>query len=353
VWCKWNAAPNKADSPVSGFFGKVRGRAAEAQRWGTPVHVRMNKTFLFRFDGARENDEFLEHARSQGHLVYSGTEMKLTRGWIPDFIEVVLDDNLVACSLTIFELESTENVGRVSARKYLPESSHEILETFRQYLHRVLQRCRSTADPRARDIQQLDDALGHAAQTSIWTAAALRRPPRTVERLPLIDQGIALRNSPIESRTHYQTSSLRGELSLSAREHKTLSRTVLILDAVARGWDKSDASLRAWRGARSQPLRNDIRQNPSKFPTLSVLLLGQKTGVGVMIEDVARELCVIWSLFQPGHHSQATVLTALEKFLPIDRNLDPRVSVRKVFETARLVLDDGAAQPLGDNAPRG
>jgi hypothetical protein len=170
----------------------------------------MHKTFLFRFDGAGENDEFLDHARSQGHVVYSGIEMKLTRGWIPDFLEVSLNDNPVACSLTIFELESTEHVARASARKYLPESSHDILEIFRRYLHRVLQRCRSTADPRAGDIQQLDEALGRAEHTSIWTAAALRRPPQTVERLPLIDQGIAPPKSAIDSRTHNQTSSLSG-----------------------------------------------------------------------------------------------------------------------------------------------
>ena len=75
----------------------------------------MNKAFLFRFDGARENDTFLDHARSLGQLVYTGIEMKRPRGWIPDFIEVLLDENAAACSLTIFELESTGNVARLSA----------------------------------------------------------------------------------------------------------------------------------------------------------------------------------------------------------------------------------------------
>lgn len=309
----------------------------------------MHRAFLFRFDGARENDEFLEHARSQGHLVYSGIEMKLTRGWIPDFIEVLLDDNAVECSLSIYELESTETVALVSARKYLPESSQDILESFRQYLDRVLRRCRSTADPRTGEIQQLLDALGRAAQTRIWTAAALRRPPRTVEKLPLIDQDLLFgrRDSAIGPQAHNEANSLRGELSLSSREHKTISRSVLILDAVTRGWDKSDASLRAWRNLRSQPLRNDVRQNSSKYPALAVLLLGQKTGVRVTIEEVARELCAIWSQFQPGRHSETAVLAALEKFLPIDRELDLNASVRKAFERARSVLSNSAAQPFG------
>jgi hypothetical protein len=93
-------------------------------------------------------------------------------------------------------------------------------------------------------------------------------------------------------------------------------------------------------------LRNDVQHNPSNFPTLSVLLLGQKTGARVIIENAARELCAIWSQFQPGRHSEAIVLTALERFLPIDRELDPNASVRIAFEKARRVLDESAAQPF-------
>jgi hypothetical protein len=77
--------------------------------------------FLFRFDGARENDEFLNLARSKGHLVYAGLAMQLQRGWIPDFVEVTLDEKAATCTITIVELESTEGSALVSARKYLPE----------------------------------------------------------------------------------------------------------------------------------------------------------------------------------------------------------------------------------------
>ncbi len=276
--------------------------------------------------------------------------MILNRGWIPDFVEVSLDDNPVSCSLTIFELESNEGVALASARKYLPESSQDIFTAFRQYLRRVLQRCRSTSDPRTDDIQQLDDTLDRIPHPSIWAAAALRRPPRTVERLPLIDQGHTPRTLETNSVTHEPRGSLAGELSLSAREHKTLSRSVLILDAVTRGWDKSDASLRAWRNLRSQPLRNDIQLNSSGFPALSVLLLGQKTGVRVNIDDVARELSAVWNRFQSGQHSEASVRAALEKFLPLGRELDPNAPVRVAFEGARAVLNDSAIKRLGRSA---
>ena len=301
----------------------------------------MSKTFLFRFDGARENDEFLEHARSQGHLVYEGLAMQLQHGWIPDFVEVPLHgetEDGPACAVTIVELEGTAGVALVSARKYLPESSQDILSTFRQYLQRVLQRCRSTADLRVEDIQRVHDVLARSTEISIWSAGALRQPPQVVERLPLTDQGRGSAGTSIAPEGKRMPDPLAGEMSLSPRHHKNLSRSILILDAVARGWDKSDASLRAWRNLRSQPLRRQIQQYPDDFPTLSALLLGEKSGVRVSIDDVAREVSVIWNQFQPGRHSDTTVRGALSRFLPMDRELDPNASVRVAFEKARLVL---------------
>jgi hypothetical protein len=50
-------------------------------------------TFLFRLDGAQENEAFLDLARSKGHFVYAGLAMTLERGWVPDFVEAVIDDD--------------------------------------------------------------------------------------------------------------------------------------------------------------------------------------------------------------------------------------------------------------------
>ena len=130
--------------------------------------------------------------------------------------------------------------------------------------------------------------------------------------------------------------------SLSPRDHKSLSRSVLILDAVARRWDMSDATLRAWRNHRSQPLRRQIRENEGDFPALCLLLLGSKLGVQVVINDAARELATIWSQFELERHSEASVISALEKFLPIDRTLDKNASVRIAFEKAREILRGNA-----------
>ena len=291
------------------------------------------KTFLFRFDGAQENDAFLEHARLNGHVVYAGLAMTLDCGWVPDFVEVRADEDGV-CSLTLIELEATASLARIGARKYLPESSTSILTKFHEYLDRVLQRCRVAADPRSTDIQGLSDALRGDLTVRFWTAGALRQPSEIVERLPLIDQGHSLERTVARPRDDEdEPDHLDGHL-LSARVHKNVSRSVLILDAVVRGWDKSDASLRAWRNLRLQPLRREIREHPEEFPALVSLLLGQKTGIRLTINDVSRELCAIWNRFQPGRHSEASVLTTIRKFMPLDRTLDPNASVRIAFAKA-------------------
>lgn len=298
----------------------------------------ISKTFLFRLDGAQENDAFLEQARLDGLVVYAGLAMTLDCGWVPDFVEVRADES-GGCSLTLVELEATANMARIGARKYLPESSTTILTKFHEYLDRVLQRCRVAADPRSTDIQGLSDALRGDLTIRVWTAGALRQPPQIVERLPLIDQGHSF--EPADTRLRGdedEPDPLDGHL-LSARVHKNVSRSVLVLDAVVRGWDKSDASLRAWRNLRSQPLRREIREHSKEFPALVSLLLGQKTGIRLTINDVARELSVIWNRFQPGRHSEASVLTAIRKFMPLDRTLDPNASVRIAFAKAHGLTD--------------
>jgi len=193
------------------------------------------------------------------------------------------------------------------------------------------------------DIDKVSNALAGRSPITIWTAGALREPPHLVERLPLIDQGSALHSRAVDTQIETQIGTLEGQLLLSPRDHKTLSRSVLILDAVVRGWDKSDASLRAWRNLRAQPLRNHIQQHPQDFPTLTTLLLGRKEGARIMINDAARELSIIWSEFQPGKHSETTVLAAIASFLPIDRTLDISAPVRAAFEKANLILSRNVA----------
>lgn len=297
------------------------------------------KTFLFRYDGAPENDAFFEHARASDQLVYRGPQIKLQRGWIPDFIQVSLTHNPFGCSLTIIELENTDTAALISARKYLLEPSEDILTTFRRYLQQVLKECSQGGDPRAGEIQKLNEAVSGTAPVTLYTAAGLRQPPQIVETFPLIDQSNAPRTPTLHPHKESVADPLDGDLS--ARTHKNLSRSVLILDAVVRGWDKSDASLRAWRNHRSQPLRHQIKTHPADFPVLAALLLGRKVGLSLRLSDAARELSALWNTFQAGRHSETSVRDAIIRFLPIDRALDPRASVRIAFDKARLALWPG------------
>lgn len=119
---------------------------------------------------------------------------------------------------------------------------------------------------------------------------------------------------------------------------------MLILDAVVRGWDKSETSLRAWRNLRAQPLRREIKNDTSRFPTPSALLLGHKLGIRLSINDVARELAQVWDRQQPGQYSEQTVLAAITRFLPLDQELDPKATVRVAFEKARSVVGEHAGR---------
>jgi hypothetical protein len=144
---------------------------------------------LFRLDMAKDNDEFLALRRTR-HVdhVYSGTPMKVGPGWIPDFLEPLIDHDSDTCRLTLIELEATEIAARASWRKYLPEPSSEIMRAFLGYLDTVISQCRSTADPRLDAFDGLKEIVVSTSTVVVHTAGALRTSPDLLEDLPLIDQ---------------------------------------------------------------------------------------------------------------------------------------------------------------------
>jgi len=79
----------------------------------------MTQAFLFRFDGSRDNDRYLEFARARGFVLFAGKELRLGPGWIPDYMRVAVEDEGQSCKLAIVELEADANTARISARKYL------------------------------------------------------------------------------------------------------------------------------------------------------------------------------------------------------------------------------------------
>jgi len=242
--------------------------------------------FLFAFDGATDNHRYRDFARERGFEVFAGRELRLgpSPGWKPDCMRVVAEDRRY--TLAIVELEADANAARISARKYLPESSRSVLAAFQSYLDGVCKDCRRRADPRLAQIVTLMERLRDCDRLVVMTAGCQRDSFEPIEELPLIDQEREPR--AMQPDAVKKTRLLTGEVTLSPVEHKDLFRTVLILDAVVRGWDKSGASLRAWRNLRKQPLKTEVGNTPERFPELRGLILGNKLGVQIDIDRLAR-----------------------------------------------------------------
>ena len=150
----------------------------------------MTDRFLFRMDMAKDNEDFLR-LRNASHAthMYAGLAIKLGPGWIPDFIEVVLERDRETAELTLIELEATEAFCRISCRKYLPERSSDVVAAFLTYLDSVISQCRSTADPRREVFEALRISIGTLTSVLVRTAGALRSSADFVEVFALIDQG--------------------------------------------------------------------------------------------------------------------------------------------------------------------
>lgn len=299
----------------------------------------MTEAFLFRFDGSRDNDRYIEFARERGFLLFAGKELRLGPGWIPDYMRVVVEDEGRSCKLAIIGLEADPHTARISARKYLPESSRSVVDALVAYLERACIQCRATADPRLASITRLKDILHDCENIVVVTAGCQRGSFDTIEELLLIDQDHGPR--PAQANAEKKASRcfvLTGDVTLSPVEHKNLSRTVLILDAVVRGWDKSGASFRAWRNSRAQPLRAALRADPGRFSELGVLMLGNKVGVQVNVERVAAELASVWTSLSRKQYTPDSALRALQQYLPIASGLPSSIAVREAFEKARPFL---------------
>jgi hypothetical protein len=211
--------------------------------------------YLFRFDGARENDEFSNLMRGDIPTQYAGIEMKVGPGWVPDFLMIQCNKQYNRCQFTLIELEATETQARISARKYLPESSANIVDAFHGYLKKVLSQCRTTADARRQDFDRLRDFLLKEPQVEVRTAGSLRNSTDFVESLPLIDSSGESVRARERSTSADAIVRFAGELRLTPHQHKMLSRTLRILDAAVRGVDHSGATLKSWLISRTQPLR--------------------------------------------------------------------------------------------------
>jgi hypothetical protein len=240
--------------------------------------------------------------------------------------------------LAIIELEADASTARISARKYLPESSPSVVDSLVTYLERACIQCRATADPRITSITRLKDILQKCETIVVVTAGCQRDSFDSIEELPLVDQNHGPRPRQAHVAQKASRSVLTGDATLSPIDRKNLSRTILILDAVVRGWDKSGASFRAWRNSRIQPLRATLRANPGRFLELDVLMLGNKLGVQVNVDRLAAELASIWISISRKQYTPDSVVRALQQYLRIASGLPSSIAVREAFERARPFL---------------
>jgi hypothetical protein len=300
----------------------------------------MSSSYLFRIDGARDNDEFFEAMRPSMFQAYAGVDMRIgAPGWIPDLVKVEIDIESASCVLTLIELEATETVALVSCRKYLPESSELILVGFGEYLEKVIRQCRSTADPRHSEFIKLRDAILRVDRVQVTTAGALRTATRFVEELPLLDQPrTATRQlmpqvQPVESSRKFN-----GVLRLSADDAYALSRCILVLDALARKADHSTAAFRSWRGqVRSQPLKKTLVDNDGSYPALRAFVLRDANyrGLTLDIEPVLAELVELWAASGVQDIDRNAAVAFIESYFAVALEMPGEQPMTEVFEAAR------------------
>jgi hypothetical protein len=302
----------------------------------------MPTVYLFRIDSSKDNDDFFEALNPAAAHVYAGSDFRIgTVDWIPDFVKVVVDDSASRCSLTLIELEATESEALRSCRKFLPENSTAIVQAFVDYLGRVIRQCQSTADRRADNFKRLKTLLSEVEHVTVSTAGALRSGTGFVEELPLIDQPkIDAIPRSIEDNHQIDTREFRGMIRLSASDAKAVARCAMILDAVVRGRDHSDAIFRTWRGQnRSQPLKYLLKHNAGLYPILRSFLFEKgNSGLNLNFEAILAELAEIWSSARKMTIDSERIRTLIISYYPTANKVTSHEPMTEIFKIARRQL---------------
>jgi len=299
----------------------------------------MSARYLFQIDGAKENDKFFEATRSSPSLAYKGVELKVGKGpWIPDLVQVEIDESHAQGVLTLIELEDKKPDALAGCRKYLPEDSRDILRRFNQYLDRIREECHSRADARGHEFARLKKTLG-SVRLVVKTACALRSSTDIIEEWPLMDQPETSQSQGAQQ-TSDKEEGKEGELHLfhdteemSAKRAKAMGRCVMVLDAVIRGKDVSDATLHAWRP--KSPLKTLLKTNDS--PILRELFETHNTMLKLDFEALLSELLAIWQGVRPDLHREG-VRCLISGYFPTALDIPKSKLMKEIFDTARRHL---------------
>ncbi len=311
----------------------------------------MSTVYLFRIDGAKDNDTFFDSARPDACSVYAGVDFRAgASAWIPDFVRVIIEEPPHASRLTLIELEATESAALISCRKYLPEKPEGIVDAFLDYLDRVIRLCRSCADLRENEFTSLRERLQQNSQIVITTAGALRSSQHFVEELALINQPNSSAPRPyVQVDEERKERVFSGILRLSQKEAKGLARCIKILDAVIRHRDHSGGTIHSWIGGRSQPLKRLLTENNGYHPALrSFLLQRENRGITFDFEKVLSDLIEVWSAAHGRQFDPEHTRSLLSRYFSVALQIGPEEQMASVFELARkFVTEDGFVELIG------
>jgi hypothetical protein len=304
----------------------------------------VKRRYLFRLDGSKDNDDFFVRRRDQGVCIaYSGTAMSVGPGWIPDLIEVDVEDEGTCFTLTLIELEAAEITARASCRKYLPESSLDIIQKFTAYLETVKRQCLATADPRLEEFDALSVALSGHPKLTVRTAGALRSSSDILELHTLLDQPERVATVSTPPLVVDQSLAFDGTRSFSREETDGLRRAVRVLHAVVTGHDHSGGTLHSWRNLRRKPLDMAVSKDPSRFGELHRLVSNKSaSGMRLNCDLLAQELAELWSTVPGKRVSTADVVHAIQRFAPRAMAFSNQEPMRAVYDAARATLQEGA-----------
>lgn len=296
--------------------------------------------YLFRLDMAKDNDKFFELRRArQIDYAYSGTPMKVGPGWIPDCVEVSIDSATGAARLTLIELEANEIVARASCRKYLPENSNAVLQSFLEYLNTVISQCRATADSRLEPFEKLKSVLRTCSTISVHTGGALRTSADYIEDYSLIDQPEKPTSPVAESTKPLSSLLFHGERRLTRAESDAVRRAIRYLHAVVVGRDHSGGTVKSWFNLSQKPLERAVSKDKEQYPHIQELLTS-KTDSGLLVncDKIAAELASLWRAAGTLHMTPENVVTVISSFAPVAATFAQHESMQNVFEHARKAI---------------
>jgi hypothetical protein len=303
----------------------------------------MPATYLFRIDGAKDNDKFFNSLKPSMSYVYAGVDIQIgSSGWSPDFIKISVSESKTL-TLTLIELDATESVARANCRKYLPENLTDIVRSFCEYLERVIRASRSSAHPHEEEFIKLKTALSKSEQIVVLTARALRSSIDFLEEFSLIDQPEKIvQMQSVQEISHEnnseQTPDFRGTLRLNAEKAKALGRPILILDAAIRQQDHSDGEFRGWRNNATNKL---LKEHRTAYPCLCSFL-DERSFVGITLdfEKLVSELVAKWSDASTTQMDQERIRSLINRYFPIAIKIKLNDRMSAVFDSARKFLAD-------------